>query len=84
MKLITNGQTDGGTILIDGHTSCRTHLELVEVEVMVCDRMGWFTRWGYQYWMKRAQQHTRLMSLLVGKKIIGYHRIDHPNIRPTD
>ena len=40
----------------EGHTLYRTHLELVEVEVMVCDGMGWFTRWGYQYWVNKAQQ----------------------------
>ena len=40
----------------EGHTLYRTHLELGEVEVMVYDGMGWFTRWGYQYWVNKAQQ----------------------------
>ena len=31
------------------------HLELGEVEVMVYNGMRWFTRWGYQYWMKNTE-----------------------------
>ena len=49
---------------MDGHILYRTHLELVEVEAMVCDRMGWFTRWGYQYRMKNTNENSRYWSVL--------------------
>ena len=63
--LPTDRPTEGPSgVLMDGHILYRTHLELVEVEAMVCDRMGWFTRWGYQYWMKNTNENSRYWSVL--------------------
>ena len=61
----------------EGHTLYRTHLELGEVEVMVYDGMGWFTRWGYQYWMKNTDENFCYWSVLDNRSATSKNGRNH-------